>query len=146
MHWRTRCIGQDHSWVSTTLKTRFTQFQQDPLEHFSVRLRQMRAEQLRQLLSNPAMVTLEIFNHEVWPSGNMVVNGQTIGAVIDVEIGISAARLPEFTTALDQGKVEIHGNAIWGSGSHIYGSQLKESDEEKVRYIRQAVAILNDAT
>jgi hypothetical protein len=139
-------MGQDDSWVSTTLKTRFTQSQQDPLEHFVVRLRQLRAKQLCQLLADPTTVTLEIFNREVWPLGSMMVNGRTIGVLMNIELGINAAQLPEFMTALEQGKVEIHGNAIWGSGSRIYGSQLKESDEEKVHSIRQALVILNDTT
>src|SRR6266478_2754918 len=146
MHWRTRCMGQDHSWVSTTLKTRFIQFQLDPLEHFAVRLRQLRAEQLRQLLADPLTVTLEIFNQEVWPLGKRVVNGRVIGDLMDIELTINPAQLPELTTALDQGKFEIHGNSMWGSASHIYGSQLKESNEEKVHSIRQVLAILNDAT
>lgn len=139
-------MGQDDSWVSTTLKTRFTQSQQDPLEHFVVRLRQLRAKQLRQLLADPTTVTLEIFNREVWNLGSMIVNGRTIRSLEKMEIGISAAQLPELTTALDQGKVEIHGNSIWGSGTRIYGTVWKESNEDKVYYIRQAVVFLNDAT
>ena len=139
-------MGQDDSWVSTTLKTRFTQSQQDPLEHFVVRLRQLRAKQLRQLLADPATVTLEIFNREVWSLGSMMVNGRTIGSLQNMEIGITAAQLPELTTALDQGKIEIHGNSIWGSGTRIYGTVWKASNEDKVYYIRQAVVILNDAT
>jgi len=132
--------------MSTTLKARFTQFQRDPTEHFAVRLRQLRAEQLRQLLADPATVTLEIFNQEVWPIGSVMVNGRTIGDLLNMETRISTAQLPELTAALDQGKFEIHGNAMWGSGSRIYGSQLKESTEEKVQYIRQALVILNNAT
>jgi len=139
-------MGQDHSWVSTTLKTRFIQFQLDPLEHFAVRLRQLRAEQLRQLLADPLTVTLEIFNQEVWPLGKRVVNGRVIGDLMDIELTINPAQLPELTTAVEQGKFEMHGNSIWGSASRIYGSQVKESNEEKVHSIRQALAILNDAT
>ena len=59
-------MGQYYSGVSTTLKIKFTQFQQNPLEQFALRLRQLRTEQLRQLLANPATITLEIFNREVW--------------------------------------------------------------------------------
>jgi hypothetical protein len=139
-------MEQDNSWTSTTLKTRFTQFQQDPLEYFSVKLRQCRAEQLRQLLADPSSVTLEIFNQEVWPLGSIVVNGRRIGSLENVEIGISTTQLPELTTALDQGKVEIHGNSIWGSGTRICGSVWSESNEDKVHYIRRAVMILNDVT
>ncbi len=75
-----------------------------------------------------------------------MINGRVISDLMDIELRINPAQLPELTTALDQGKFEIHGNSIWGSSSRIYGSQLKESNEEKVHSIRQAVAILNDAT
>jgi hypothetical protein len=139
-------MGQDHSWATTTLESNFTQFQQDPLEQFTVRLRRLRAEQLRQLLADPAAVTLEMFNQEVWPLGKRMVNGRVIGDLMDYELGIDSAQLPDLMAALDQGKFEIHGNGIWGSGSRIFGAQLRASNEEKVHYIQQAVGILNDAT
>ena len=139
-------MGQDDSWVSTTLKTRFTQFQQNPFEPFAVRLRQLRSELLRQLLANPATITLEIFNREVWSLGSVIVNGRTIPDLLVMDTGIDVAQLPELMTALDQGKFEIHGNAIWGSGSRIFGAQLKESNDEKTQLIQQALVILNDAT
>ena len=63
-----------------------------------------------------------------------------------MKTGIDAAQLPELMNALDQGKFEIHGNDIWGSGSRIFGASLKESNEEKTQLIRQALDILNDAT
>jgi hypothetical protein len=139
-------MGQNYSWATTALKTRFTQFQQDPLEQFTVRLRRLRADQLRQLLSDPAVVTLELFNEEVWPLGKRMVNGQVIGDLMDYELGIDSAQVPDLMAALDQGKFEIHGNGIWGSGSRIFGAQLRASNEEKVHYIQQAVGILNDAS
>ena len=139
-------MGQNHSWATTTLESSFTQFQQDPLEHFTVRLRRLRAEQLDQLLADPAAVTLEMFNQEVWPLGKRMVNGQVIGDLMDYELGIDSAQVPDLMAALDQGKFEIHGNGIWGSGSSIFGAQLKASNEEKVHYIRQAVGILNDTS
>ncbi len=131
--------------VPATLKARFTQFQHNPIEHFRVGVRQMRAQQLRQLLSDPAAISLELFNREVWPIGKMVVNGQQIGDLLGEEARINLSQLPELTAALDDGRLEIHGNSIWGSAAQIYGARLRENEQEKVQFIRQALTILNTA-
>ncbi len=63
--WSIKCMGQDNTLVSTSLKTGFIQLQQDPFEQFVIRLRQLRAQQLRQLLANPTAITLDICNYLV---------------------------------------------------------------------------------
>lgn len=138
-------MQQANSSISTTLESIFSKFQQNPLEQFRIQLRQTRARQLRQLLADPDTVSLEIFNREVWPIGDLMIDGQKIGNLGEVNLGIKLDEIPDIMTALENGRAETHGNSIWGSGTRIYGSMLKESDEEKTQYIRQALVFLNDS-
>jgi hypothetical protein len=76
-----------------TLAEAFDRFRKSPLERLRVRIRQVRAGQIRQLSSLPEEVTLDQFNKEVWnlETSTRLDGGECKGklykALTEVEIG-----------------------------------------------------------
>ena len=141
--------------VDDALKGSFEQFRQDPLNPFRVQVRRTRAAQLRQLLSDSAAIDLPTFQSEVWNietdtylrSRNIhfSIFGQSnlMQSSIEQLLQQGQVTLPELDTGLTSGDLELHGNYIWRQGSTIYASKLK-NEREKLRYIHEALQILND--
>ena len=118
----------------------FAHYHQDASSRFQLYLRRKRAEQLRELLADPDAIDLKTFNREVW-----AFETQTFLAGRDITRKMrSAAPVAELYDALQTGALQLHGNYIWGSGAHVYGSRLSTSDEQKAEYIHQALRVLND--
>jgi hypothetical protein len=127
-----------------TLKAAFVQFQQDRADRFFVQLRRKRAEQLRQLLSQPDNITPDMFNREVWVlESETLLRGNHIRLMGTNELTISEEMVAELEQALESGELELHGNYVWGSGSRVYGPRFPAAGEKTER-IRQALQILND--
>jgi hypothetical protein len=108
-----------------SLVAAFKHFRDDPEFHFRVRLRRWRAVQLRQLLSDPSRITLDDFNHEIWvPQWKVYLHGNEVAAEFFDKAIHDESRMAELEAALKSGDLEYHGNAIWGTGSRVYGSSL----------------------
>lgn len=142
-----RCQKAESTDQKQTLAAAFKTFREDPVERLRVQIRHKRAEQLRSWLSAADNLTLDQFNREVWVFESLARLGEE---VITGQLFPDQQLEPEFCkqvrTALEQGALELHGNFQWGAGSHVYGPQLKASNEEKLQYIKSALEILNDST
>lgn len=142
--------------IDETIKESFATFQQNPLNRFKVNVRRTRAAQLRQLLSNPDAIDLQTFLYEVWNieskthlhSRNIdlricekpTIFSQSIEQLLDENV----IMLEELETALASDDLELHGNYIWGQGSHAYDIRTSKSEEEKLEQIHKALGILNN--
>jgi len=122
----------------------FASFRSHSYYRFMTRLRQQRAEQIRALFTDPASMSLDRFNHEIWQIGSRVLlRGQPItDRIFDDALG--NARLAELSGALDAGDLAVEGNTIWRPASSVYGSSLREDAAVKLDHIRHAFAILTD--
>lgn len=128
--------------IEEKLKDAFSRFREDIREQLIVRLRQQRAKQLRALLSKPEAIDLETFNHEIWISQSGTDNKRTINPY---EVRpTSLEEIQQIEQAVESGELELHGNCIWGSATRVYSPRLKD-DAKKLKYIRQALAILNNS-
>ncbi|MDG5790133.1 AAA family ATPase [Evansella sp. AB-P1] len=123
------------------LKNKLLQFKESEVYQLQVRVRNYRANQLRELLADPEMVTLEMFNEEVWTIGHAFIDNKKIG--IFHEESLLEHKL-EVETQLREKRLVYKGNSIWGTGARIFGASLNISDEEKTDLIRKALYILND--
>ncbi len=123
------------------LRPVFEKFRRDPGSRLTVRMRQERAGQLRELLSDPEAVDLATFNNEVW-----VHDSGTYLRKDGVRKRINEVRLEELAAGFDAGNVKFHGNNIWGSAARIYGSNLKSSGKDKLSNIGRALHILNNSS
>ena len=127
-------------------KAAFNQFRQNLADALWVRLRQQRAAELRQLLSDPNAIDLETFNREVWRlESSSSIDGRDTKFLFSRTLPIPEIELPWLQEALGARTLEFHGNSIWGSATQVYGSMLKESPEQKTAYIHQALLILNSS-
>jgi len=129
-----------------TLSSAFARFHEDPTEQMRVSVRRKRAEQLRELLCNVDAIDLNTFNREVWV---YEFSTRLDGEQIDKKTlfhNSDSDFCQRIQSALDTGSLELHGNYTWGSGSKVFGPQLRLNDEEKLEHVRTALRVLNDAT
>ena len=136
-------MAQARLWTEGELRKSFADYRSDAYARFHVTLRRERARQLRELLSDPAEIDLDTFNHDVWVlSSSVYLNGEQI-SLGDLD-NIDEDQIPEYKRALKTGNLELHGNCIWQPPTKIYGAMLKIGDEEKTENIREALSALND--
>jgi MoxR-like ATPase len=135
-------MGADHT---VSHAKAFADFRVDSYNRFVVQLRRKRAEQLRQMLSKPEAVSLDDFNREVWALERHTRLGNEELKVM-TPIPLVPELVAQLESALNENRLELHGNYIWGSGSYVYGPGLKVSDGQRLENIHKALAILNDAS
>lgn len=131
------------------LKEEFAKFQQDPLERLRVKTRQTRAGQLRDLLSKPDGINLDIFNREVWLFESVTyLRGEKLETnIFDDKYNFNLDQIQDFEQALANGELELHGNYMWGTGTAIFDASNNRSDpdgSQRTANIRAALKILND--
>lgn len=127
------------------LKAAFESFRQDPFYRICVKVRLLRAGQLREILSRPDEVDLETFNREFWwGESNTLLRGEDITGVFLNDFKLPPERVAELNAALDAGEVELHGNYVWRPGSHVYSPKEQEGISKEDN-IRRALLLLNDA-
>ena len=139
-------ILDDSSSVSTrNVKDIFDRFRRNPVEQFRINLRRTRAKQISQMAKLPDTIGLEFFNREIWElESSTILNGVEIrGEFFDEQLSLERAE--DLAEALTENKIELHGNYSWGSGTRVYGAQIKKLDEEKEQYIQQALTILTSS-
>ena len=112
-----------------------------------LRVRRERAAALRELLAVPDSVTLDMFNREIWPlESASLLRGQPVKlAAGGGEIRWESADAADLLEAFDAGELELHGNYMWGSGTHVYGAMLQADDAVKTRNLQLAAEILNQS-
>lgn len=135
------------SAIARRLQGAFEQYRQNPGWRFPVELRRVRAEQIRRILANPESVTLGTFNREVWVfASETKLDGRVIKYDALIAQSFSPDHSADLTHALQDGRLELHGNFVWGAASRIYGPMLSLDDAAKTTYMRRALAILNDTS
>ena len=124
----------------------FEHFRQQPEYQLRVSVRRVRADQLRQLLALGNTIDLDTFNREVWAiESSTMLNGRPVRITASGVSSLTPDKIKELTDVLNTGALQLHGNYIWGSGSHVYAPKLQD-EAVKVEHIRQAQQILNQAT
>jgi len=143
--------------IDETIKESFAAFQQNPLDRFKVNVRRTRADQLRKLLSNSALIDMQTFQYEVWNIENKtylrsrninlrIFEGPAVFAsTIEQLLGQNMVTLPELETALASGDLELHGNYIWVQGTNLYAPRIRD-EQQKLMNIRTALEILNNTS
>lgn len=140
-----RCNHPTSSDGTKTLSSAFASFHNDDIEQLRVHIRRKRAEQLRKMLADVDAIDLDSFNHDVWVFESATrLDGDDIKGQLFPNGIFDADLRKRIRAALDKGTLELHGNYVWGSGSKVYGPQLKLTDEEKLENVRKALRILND--
>ncbi|HEX4611694.1 MAG TPA: hypothetical protein VH092_26090, partial [Urbifossiella sp.] len=121
----------------------FRRFRSDPVERVRVRVRRERAGQLRTMWEHPETFTLDRFNREVW-----LCESSTVRDGVEVkgrlEGALSAAEAAAFSAALDNGRLELHGNYVWAPGSSIFAPSGDLAPEAKLDSIHRALQIALD--
>lgn len=106
-------------------RAEFKRLQEDPEFRFRVGVRHYRSLQLQELLVDPAAVTLDEFNREVWRILSSVsIDGKDVSGMFR-RFGIDESESQLMLDAIEDGTLELHGNAMWGSGSEVYGPMLR---------------------
>jgi 5-methylcytosine-specific restriction protein B len=128
--------------ASEDLHTKYLYFKQDPANDFYVKLRRYRAKQLRNLLIESNEITPQQFNENVWNIGHAYLQGSKIDVFKLIKLE-DYDLLNQLIDELHSETLEYKGNAIWSSGSRVFGSQLKVQNAEKKQLISEAIDILN---
>src|SRR6478736_971757 len=106
-----------------TVEDAFRTFQADPVERLRVKIRRLRAVQIRSMAEQPNTVTIDQFDRDVWSLESVTrVDGAEVskGWLIDTGGGLTTAEAADLDRALDEGRVEFHGNYTWKAGSGVY--------------------------
>lgn len=126
------------------LQQLFKEFKTNPFHRLNVKIRRWRSAQLRRLLSEPENITLDIFNKQVWA---FLTQAKLDGEPFELkkffdQHTASPDELHTVEKAVDENRLKVEGNFIWGSGSAIYGSQISLNDAQKLQQIQMAIGIL----
>lgn len=130
------------------IKQVFDTFKSDPGHQLHTAIRRFRARQIRELLSSPAAVSLDLFNREVWrlvikvaiPAG-----GPEVSIDPDVLRALDRPIVQQLERALADGALVMHGNPVWRQTTQNFGVNLRSADDaQRLSLVRTAVAVLND--
>ena len=130
-----------------TIEDAFRAFQADPLECLRVKSRRVRAEQIRALATTPDAVTIDQFDRDVWTLESVTrVDGVEVGKgwLVDTSGGLSATAVADLDRAIDEGRVEFHGNYCWRVATGIYSPGKKDAIRQT--NARAALRLLSDQT
>ncbi len=120
----------------------YNRYRDEPRNNLVVSVRRERSRQLRDLLSTPPTVDLPTFNDDVWRiETRTLLDGQAVTG--ELQRDMPAARAATFLAALQEGRLELHGNYIWGTATRIFGASLREGEDGKTAYLHRAVETLN---
>jgi 5-methylcytosine-specific restriction protein B len=128
-----------------TVEDAFRAFRADPVERLRVNIRRLRAEQIRSMAEQPNAVTLDQFNRDVWAlESATLVDGNEVskGWLIDTGGGLTTTEAADLDRALDEGRVELHGNYTWKAESGVYSPG--KDDTTRLANARSALRLLAD--
>ena len=115
--------------IDDTIREAFRQYCDNRAAQFAVRLRRHRSEQLQELLSKPDSIDLGTFNRDVWTVwSSATLNGKDVTPLLSPAAQLSEDQLAELEAGLETGRLEVHGNCMWGSGTRIYGPMISGGD------------------
>lgn len=126
----------------------FTKFRSDPVEQLRVAVRRRRASAIRTLLASPETLTLEVFDQDVWAfESRTLLRGRDVtGNLFGAASPLDAGTVAEWSAALEEGTVELHGNYTWGPpGASSFGAPLAKTADVSV-LLRDALGVLGDAS
>ncbi len=130
----------------TEFKRAFAAFRASPSERFYVSLRRHRAAQIRELLANPASIDLATFDADVWAiHTRTLLDGRETDILAHDNKAIDERTARELTSALANGRLELHGNYTWGSATRVFGTTTPER-EERTKLVREGLRWLTDST
>lgn len=140
--------GNKTTQMQDPVQTAFDNLFESSVERFRVKLRRYRAKQIQDLVADPSSIDLDTFNREIWVlESGMSLGGRDLTGVCYGDDLLTKELAEELSHAIDKNELELHGNFVWGSATHVYGAQLSSlSDTEKTQLIQQALEILSDAT
>jgi hypothetical protein len=127
------------------LQAAFDNFRNDPRCRLQVKVRRIRAAQIRAMAQSPGTMTLDQFQREIWniETNTLIDGGQVTGQLYGPVSG-GLDELATWDRALDEGKFELHGNYVWRPGSRVFGPALSLTDEQKIERVRSAMQFLGD--
>ncbi|MGC4044878.1 MAG: AAA family ATPase [Armatimonas sp.] len=107
-----------------------------------VAVRRLRAQQIRALLNQPGTIDIPTFNKEVWGfESSALLDGQNIKGQL-FESNLSPEQIILLQAAIDEGRIEIHGNLVWKSASGVFAPRTS-SNALRQQHIDNAITILN---
>jgi predicted RNA-binding protein with PUA-like domain len=105
---RTQVIATDDP-----LPHAFRAFRSDPACRLHVKVRRTRESQIRELIRHPETVSLEQFHRDIWNGEtSAVLDGQEIRGQLIGQVTLEPERLEAVERALDEGRLELHGNFV----------------------------------
>lgn len=123
----------------------YQQFKNNPLERVRVKLRRVRAAQIRTIIANPEIISLEQFHRDIWSfESSTRLDGREMKGQLFAKAPLEEATIQAFDKALDEQRLELHGNYVWNPGSRILGAGFAASDAEKQETVRTALRVLGD--
>jgi 5-methylcytosine-specific restriction enzyme B len=128
--------NHENEWIN------FNDFKQNIFHSFFIKLRRYRANQLKELLNGKNKISLQQFNEEVWNIGYAVLNDTKLN-VFNIIHNNDFDTLKKLNEQLEKNQLIYRGNSIWGTGTRVFGAQLKLTDQEKEQLINNAIEILN---
>jgi hypothetical protein len=127
-----------------SLAEAFRQFRGNPVEHVRVKLRRVRAGQIRQLLQSADMITPDQFQRDIWAFETSTaldgvdVTGRLFGTTPTEQ------EVEQLDKALAENHLELHGNYVWTPIPRVFGVNLPK-DADKQRLVGTVQRILADA-
>lgn len=131
-----------------SLSEAFSLFRKNNVEQLRVKIRHLRAKQLREILSDVNNITLDVFNRELWLlESSTLLNGVESKGRLFAPGNLDDEVFVRVSTAIDEGTIELHGNYVWRPASSVFGSRLNnETDDQKLVHVQTALRILTDNT
>ena len=135
--------------ISAAVRARFQTFQADPSEQLRIKIRRVRAVQIRRLFAHPEDIDLDVFNRDVWVfESRSLLDGEPLKELywnIPTLPEEQRQRVEEALDADDAKALELHGNYVWGTATSVYGPMLKDLTQ-RTQNIQNAAEFLNDST
>ncbi|WP_160141645.1 AAA family ATPase [Salicibibacter halophilus] len=125
-----------------TLAEHYQAFKNDRLNQLILNIRRFRAAQLREMLADGTEMDVQTFNQEIWVIGDAYLRNEKVD-FYQLDREKDADKISELEDALQNRTLTYKGNAMWGSGTRVFGSMLKD-DDDKIDLIQDALAILNE--
>ncbi len=128
------------------LQQLFKEFKDNRFHRLNVKIRHWRSAQLRQLLFDPEVITIDIFNKQVW---SFLSQAWLDGSSFPLKKFFEQQTAPpeevhNLEKAVDENRLKVEGNFIWNNGSGVYAPG-KSLYPQTLEWIREAIGILANA-
>jgi len=97
------------------------------------------------MLVNPEAISLDQFNRDIWlMESSTQLDGQEMKGLLFSDTPPDASMIQSFDRAIDEGRLELHGNYVWNPGARSFGVPLSVTVEKKQELVREALRTLAD--